>query len=69
MCMDLYHIPHYYFEIGEVNIGEVVLVQLASLADMGVSLPRDKKTSVCCWSSMYDLLIYSSVGRWVCTVV
>ena len=24
MCMGLYHIPHYYFEIGEVNIGEVV---------------------------------------------
>ena len=28
------------------------LVQLPSLPDMGVSLPRDKKTSVCCWSYM-----------------
>ena len=29
------------------------LVQLVSLADMGVSLPRDKETSVSCWSSIY----------------
>ena len=40
-------------------------MQLASLADMGISLPRENKLpSVCCLSSMYVyLLFYSSVGR------
>jgi len=35
------------------------LVQLASLADMGVSLPRDKETFVCCW-----YVFYISDMRW-----
>ena len=38
-------------------------MQLASLADMGVSLPRDEETSVCYWSSLCILIVYSSVGR------
>ena len=38
-------------------------MQLASLADMGVSLPRVKKLSVCCVAVAGHLFIYSSIGR------